>query len=159
MEHAVFHATSHVSSTPGPLFTIVIGAGLILVADRCPGKLLKLPMAGRARDVLIKAVGRNAYFAMASVTGVTVITQSSTITTSVLAPFPGTGILTPAQGSSPSTSALSSSPGRPWSSYWWASSEHGTPAGDAPRIQALFPTWTETKTFSTCSSTGPPTAG
>src|SRR5262249_15477153 len=48
-------------------------------------------------DVLIKAVGRNPYLAMASGMGVTVITQSSTITTSVLVPFAGAGILTPAQ--------------------------------------------------------------
>ncbi|MEU3074509.1 hypothetical protein [Streptomyces laurentii] len=54
-------------------------------------------MVGRARDILIKAVGRNAYLAMASGMAVTVDTQSSTITTSVLVPFAGTGILTPAQ--------------------------------------------------------------
>jgi len=61
------------------------------------GKLLKLLMVGRARNILTKAVGRNAYLAMASGTAVTVLTQSSTITTSVLVPFAGTGILTPAQ--------------------------------------------------------------
>ncbi|MFB6814415.1 thymidylate synthase [Streptomyces sp. NPDC056347] len=97
VEHGVIHATSHISSTLGPLFTIVIGAVLILVAVRYLGVLLKLLMVGRARDVLIKAVGRNAYLAMASGMGVTVVTQSSTITTSVLVPFAGTGILTPAQ--------------------------------------------------------------
>lgn len=75
----------------------MIGAVLILVAVRYLGKLLKLLMVGRARDILIKAVGRNAYLAMASGMGVTVVTQSSTITTSVLVPFAGTGILTPAQ--------------------------------------------------------------
>ncbi|GGX44155.1 thymidylate synthase [Streptomyces chartreusis] len=97
VESGVIHATSHVSSTLGPLFTIVIGALLILVAVRYLGKLLKLLMVGRARDILIKAVGRNPYLAMASGMGVTVVTQSSTITTSVLVPFAGTGILTPAQ--------------------------------------------------------------
>ncbi|MFI6874108.1 Na/Pi symporter [Streptomyces sp. NPDC050400] len=97
VEHAVIHATSNVSSTLGPLFTIVIGAALILFAVNYLGKLLKLLMVGRARDVLIRAVGRNAYLAMASGMGVTVVTQSSTITTSVLVPFVGTGILTPAQ--------------------------------------------------------------
>jgi sodium-dependent phosphate cotransporter len=82
---------------PGPLFTIVIGAALILAAVHYLGKLLKLLMVGRARDILTKAVGRNAYLAMASGMGVTVLTQSSTITTSVLVPFAGAGILTPAQ--------------------------------------------------------------
>ncbi len=97
VEHAVIQATSHLGSTLGPLFTIVIGAGLILLAVRYLGKLLKVLMVGRARDVLIKAVGRNPYLAMASGMGVTVVTQSSTITTSVLVPFAGAGILTPAQ--------------------------------------------------------------
>jgi Na+/Pi-cotransporter len=49
-------------------------------------------MVGKARDILTKAVGRNAYLAMASGMGVTVLTQSSTITTSVLVPFAGAGI-------------------------------------------------------------------
>jgi solute carrier family 34 (sodium-dependent phosphate cotransporter) len=97
VEHAVIHATSHVGSTLGPLLTIVIGAGLILVAVRYLGKLLKLLMVGRARDILVKAVGRNPYLGMASGMGVTVVTQSSTITTSVLVPFAGAGILTPSQ--------------------------------------------------------------
>ena len=38
-----------------------IGAGLILVAVRYLGKLLKQLMVGKARDALISAVGRNAY--------------------------------------------------------------------------------------------------
>ena len=75
----------------------MIGAVLILVSVLYLGKLLKLLMVGRARDILIKAVGRNAYLAMASGMGVTVLTQSSTITNSALVPFAGAGILTPAQ--------------------------------------------------------------
>src|SRR5215471_8891214 len=93
----VTRATAHLSATLGPLFTIVIGAVLIFVAVYFLGKLLKLLMVGRARDLLTKAVGRNAYLAMASGMGVTVLTQSSTITNSVLVPFAGAGILTPAQ--------------------------------------------------------------
>jgi sodium-dependent phosphate cotransporter len=93
----VAKATSHLSSTLGPLFTIVIGVALILAAVHFLGKLLKLLMVGRARDILTKAVGRNAYLGMVSDMGVTVLTQSSTITNSVLVPFAGAGILTPAQ--------------------------------------------------------------
>src|SRR5215831_19083467 len=93
----VTRATSHLSTTLGPLFTIVIGAVLILAAVHYLGKLLKLLMVGRARDILTAAVGRNAYVAMASGMGVTVLTQSSTVTNSVLVPFAGAGILTPAQ--------------------------------------------------------------
>ena len=97
VEHAVVEATSHLGTTLGPLFTIIVGAGLILLAVRYLGKLLKQLMVGRARDTLIAAVGRNRYLAMASGMGVTVVTQSSTITTSVLVPFAGAGILTPKQ--------------------------------------------------------------
>jgi sodium-dependent phosphate cotransporter len=94
---AVIRATDHLNDTLGPLFTVVIGAVLILVAVKYLGKLLKLLMVGRARDILTAAVGRNPYLAMVSGMGVTVLTQSSTITTSVLVPFAGSGILTPAQ--------------------------------------------------------------
>src|SRR5215467_8603856 len=93
----VTRATKPLSTTLGPLTTIVIGAVLILATVRYLGELLKLLMVGRARDVLMKAVGRNPYLAMVSGMGVTVLTQSSTITTSVLVPFAGAGILTPAQ--------------------------------------------------------------
>ena len=94
---AVDAATAHLASVLGPLITIVIGAVLILAAVHFLGKLLKILMVGRARDILTRAVGRNAYLAMASGLGVTVLTQSSTITNSVLVPFAGAGILTPAQ--------------------------------------------------------------
>jgi sodium-dependent phosphate cotransporter len=89
--------TTHLAGTLGPLFTIVIGALLILVVVRYLGRLLKLLMVGRAREVLTKAIGRRPYVAMATGAGVTVFTQSSTITQSVLVPFVGAGILTPRQ--------------------------------------------------------------
>ena len=75
----------------------MIGAVLILAVVKYLGKLLKLLLVGRAREILTRAVGRNQYLAMASGMGVTVLTQSSTITTSVLVPFAGADILTPAQ--------------------------------------------------------------
>src|SRR5262249_40104731 len=93
----VTRATSHLSSRVGPLSSTASSGFLILAAVYFLGKLLKLLMVGRARDILTKAVGRNAYLAMASGMGVTVLTQSSTITNSVLVPFAGAGILTPAQ--------------------------------------------------------------
>ena len=89
--------TTHLAGTLGPLFTIVIGALLILAVVRYLGKLLKLLMVGRARAILTAAVGRNSYIAMAAGTAVTTLTQSSTITQSVLVPFAGAGILTPGQ--------------------------------------------------------------
>jgi solute carrier family 34 (sodium-dependent phosphate cotransporter) len=95
--YGVRAVTTHLAGTLGPLFTIVIGALLILVVVRYLGRLLKLLMVGKARELLTKAIGRRAYVAMAAGTGVTVLTQSSTITQSVLVPFVGAGILTPRQ--------------------------------------------------------------
>lgn len=90
-------ATSRLGPTVGAVLTVVIGAALIFIAVRYLGKLLKRLMVGKAREALLSAVGRNPYLAMASGMGVTVVTQSSTITTSVLVPFAGAGILTPRQ--------------------------------------------------------------
>src|SRR5262249_6659664 len=80
--------------TAGLIYLLICAVSII---SRGFGKLLKLLMAGKARDILTKAVGRNAHLAMASGMGVTVLTQSSTVTNSVLVPFAGAGILTPAQ--------------------------------------------------------------
>lgn len=71
--NAVDKATTHLSETLGPLFTVVIGALLILASVYFLGKLLKLLMVGQARDILTAAVTRNAYLAMASGMGVTVL--------------------------------------------------------------------------------------
>lgn len=68
--NAVDKATTHLSETLGPLFTVVIGALLILASVYFLGKLL---MVGQARDILTAAVTRNAYLAMASGMGVTVL--------------------------------------------------------------------------------------
>ncbi|PRI10344.1 thymidylate synthase [Leucobacter massiliensis] len=94
---SVLALTRALSEHLGPLFNVVLGAILILVAVKYLGKLLKGLMVGRAREALTRAVGRNRYAAMATGLGVTVLTQSSTITTSVLVPFAGAGVLTPRQ--------------------------------------------------------------
>jgi sodium-dependent phosphate cotransporter len=54
-------------------------------------------MIGRARELLQKAVGRNDAVAMVAGGGVTIVTQSSTVTNTVLVPFVGAGALTPRQ--------------------------------------------------------------
>ena len=94
---AVSTATSHLSDTLGPLFTIVIGAAVIMVAVLYLSKVLKPLMVGKARSGLVKVVGGNPYGAMAAGVGVTFVTQSSTVTNSILVPFAGVGVLTPMQ--------------------------------------------------------------
>jgi sodium-dependent phosphate cotransporter len=90
-------ATLHLSETLGPLFTIVIGAAVIMVAVMYLSKVLKPLMAGKACEILTKVVGGNPYTAMAAGVGVTFVTQSSTVTNSILVPFAGIGVLTPRQ--------------------------------------------------------------
>ncbi|MCL1900558.1 MAG: Na/Pi cotransporter family protein, partial [Promicromonosporaceae bacterium] len=81
----------------GPVVTIVFGAILILLVVKYLGKLLKLLMVGRARSILTRAAGGNEYIAMGTGLGATFITQSSTITASILVPFAGAGILSTKQ--------------------------------------------------------------
>jgi sodium-dependent phosphate cotransporter len=81
----------------GPTITIVFGALAILLVVKYLGKLLKLLMVGRARHILTRAAGGNEYLAMGTGLGATFITQSSTITASILVPFAGAGILTTKQ--------------------------------------------------------------
>jgi sodium-dependent phosphate cotransporter len=90
-------ATGHLSDALGPLVMIMLGVLLIFVVVRYLGNLLKLLMIGRAREWLQTAVGRNDAVAMAAGTGATILTQSSTVTNTVLIPFVGVGALTPRQ--------------------------------------------------------------
>lgn len=76
---------------------ILIGVALIFLSVRQLGRHLKALMVGRARAVLLSAVGGSPALAMASGAGVTVVTQSSTVTNSVLVPFAGVGTITPKQ--------------------------------------------------------------
>jgi solute carrier family 34 (sodium-dependent phosphate cotransporter) len=94
---AVSSVTGRLSDTLGPLVMIMFGVLLILVVVRYLGNVLKLLMIGRAREWLQAAVGRNDAVAMAAGTGATIITQSSTVTNTVLVPFVGVGALTPRQ--------------------------------------------------------------
>lgn len=93
-------ATAGLGDTGGPLLMIVLGAALIFVAVRYLSKLLKLLkllMVGRTRDRLVRAAGGNPAAAVFTGTWVTVVTQSSTVTTSILVPFAGAGILSAKQ--------------------------------------------------------------
>ena len=93
----VSSAAGRLNDTLGPLVMIMFGVLLIFVVVRYLGDLLKLLMIGRASELLQRAVGRNDAIAMAAGTGVTIVTQSSTVTNTVLVPFVGVGALTPRQ--------------------------------------------------------------
>jgi len=95
--NGVSSATGHLNDTLGPLVMIMIGVLLIFLVVKYLGNLLQLLMIGRARELLQKAVGRNDAVAMVAGGGVTILTQSSTVTNTVLVPFVGAGALTPRQ--------------------------------------------------------------
>ena len=94
-----------IADTLGRIGSQVVGAALILIAGvvmiffavRLLSAFLKSLLIGRARAALTHAVDRGAGRAMATGFGVTVVTQSSTVTNSVLVPFVGAGLITPRQ--------------------------------------------------------------
>lgn len=77
--------------------TIVLGVALIFVAVRYMGTLLQVLMVGKASAVLERTVGGNTLVAMGAGAGVTAVIQSSSVTTSMLVPFAGSGALTTRQ--------------------------------------------------------------
>lgn len=81
----------------GPILTIVAGILMIFLAVRFLGMFLQAVLVGTARKILHSAVGKNPAVAMAAGTLVTVLVQSSSVTTSMMVPFAGSGALSPRQ--------------------------------------------------------------
>ena len=76
------------------IFLIIVGIILIFVAIYYIGKLLKVLMVGRAKNMLKTAMGKGPLAGIFSGTLVTVLVQSSSTTTSLVVPLAGTGVLT-----------------------------------------------------------------
>ncbi len=83
--------------TVSAVATIVLGVALIFVAVRYMGTLLQVLMVGKAKSILERTVGGNPLVAMGAGAGVTAVVQSSSVTTSMLVPFAGSGALTTRQ--------------------------------------------------------------
>lgn len=81
----------------GAIMQILGGIVLIFLAVRYLGKLLQSLMVGKAKRILHKTVGGAPPVAMGAGALVTVLAQSSSVTTSVLVPFAGSGALTTRQ--------------------------------------------------------------
>lgn len=71
---------------------IVLGIALIFFVISFIGKLLKILMTGRAKEILNTAVGRGPISGMFSGTAITVLVQSSSTTTSLIVPLAGSGV-------------------------------------------------------------------
>ena len=77
--------------------TILLGVAMIFFAVSWLGKILQVLMVGRAKSILEKSVGGNPLTAMGAGMLVTIAVQSSSVTTSVMVPFAGSGSLTTRQ--------------------------------------------------------------
>lgn len=73
---------------------ILVAVALILMVINFIGRLLKVLMVGRAKQVLHAAIGRNPVTGIASGTAVTVMVQSSSTSTSLAVPLAGSGAFT-----------------------------------------------------------------
>lgn len=97
----VVNGLAWVLGLPGEAFGAVLqilgGVALIFLSVRYLGKLLQTLMVGKAKKILHKTVGGTPPVAMGAGALVTVLAQSSSVTTSVLVPFAGSGALTTRQ--------------------------------------------------------------
>ncbi|WP_447968673.1 Na/Pi symporter [Nitrospira sp. M1] len=71
---------------------ITFGIVMIFFVISAIGKLLKVLMVGRAKEILHGAIGRGPVSGIATGTAVTVLVQSSSTTTSLIVPLAGSGI-------------------------------------------------------------------
>jgi sodium-dependent phosphate cotransporter len=77
-----------------PVLTLLLGIGLLFLALRYLVKLLRTLLSGTAEQLLHRTLFRSAWAALAAGIVVTVMVQSSSITTSVVVPLVGAGVLT-----------------------------------------------------------------
>lgn len=76
---------------------IVLGIALIFLTIGFIGKLLKVLLVGRAKDILHTAIGKGPIAGIAAGTLMTVLVQSSSTTTSLMVPLAGSGVFGLAQ--------------------------------------------------------------
>ncbi len=71
---------------------IILGIALIFLTISFVGKLLKILMVGRAKEILHTAIGKGGIGGIAAGTLMTVLVQSSSTTTSLMVPLAGSGV-------------------------------------------------------------------
>ncbi|MEM9451039.1 MAG: Na/Pi symporter [Cyanobacteria bacterium P01_E01_bin.6] len=89
---------THIAPAPfDGILMIVLGIGLIFLTITFVGKLLKVLMVGRAKDILHTAIGRGPIAGILAGTLITILVQSSSTTTSLMVPLAGAGVFGLAQ--------------------------------------------------------------
>jgi solute carrier family 34 (sodium-dependent phosphate cotransporter) len=79
------------------LVMILVGVALVLLAVFLLNKMLRKVMTGRAKRMFSAAIGKGAALAIVSGLIVTILVQSSTLTTVLIVPFAGAGLFSLAQ--------------------------------------------------------------
>ncbi|MEO1126220.1 MAG: Na/Pi symporter [Cyanobacteria bacterium J06635_15] len=94
----VFKGATHILPAPfDGILLILLGIGLIFLTITFIGKLLKVLMVGRAKDILHTAIGRGPIAGILAGTLITILVQSSSTTTSLMVPLAGAGVFGLAQ--------------------------------------------------------------
>lgn len=94
----VFKWVTHILPAPfDGILLILLGIGLIFLTITFIGKLLKILMVGRAKDILHTAIGRGPIAGILAGTLITILVQSSSTTTSLMVPLAGAGVFGLAQ--------------------------------------------------------------
>ncbi|MEM6518993.1 MAG: Na/Pi symporter [Cyanobacteria bacterium P01_C01_bin.70] len=94
----MFKAATHVLPAPfDGILLILLGIGCIFLTITFIGKLLKVLMVGRAKDILHTAIGRGPIASILAGTLITILVQSSSTTTSLMVPLAGAGVFGLAQ--------------------------------------------------------------
>ncbi|MCO4785422.1 MAG: Na/Pi symporter, partial [Marinomonas atlantica] len=88
---AVDNVTNILPGTLASVALILAGLAFIFLAITYIGKLLKVLMVGKAKEILHSAIGRGPLTGIASGALVTTFVQSSSTTTSLMVPLAGSG--------------------------------------------------------------------
>jgi solute carrier family 34 (sodium-dependent phosphate cotransporter) len=86
--------TTGLSDVAAGVLLVVLGVIFIFTSITMIGKLLKVLMVGRAKEMLRSAVGRGPLSGITSGAITTILVQSSSTTTSLIVPLAGNGIFT-----------------------------------------------------------------
>lgn len=90
---SIFKEITHFLPAPfDGIALIVLGIALIFLTITLVGKLLKVLMVGRAKNILHTAIGKGPITGIAAGTLMTVLVQSSSTTTSLMVPLAGSGV-------------------------------------------------------------------
>jgi sodium-dependent phosphate cotransporter len=76
------------------IILVALGITMIFFVITAIGKILKVVLVGKAKDILHNAVGRGPVSGITSGTLITVLVQSSSTTTSLIVPLAGSGVFT-----------------------------------------------------------------